>query len=80
MIQPRFRLYSSDGCHLCEVAETLLGSLPQMIDAGCEVVDIAFDDQLTERFGSRIPVLFDTQSETYFDWPFEKGSILKLFD
>jgi len=77
--QPRFILYGSEGCHLCGIAEQLLGGVPQLVEAGCELIDIAFDDKLVARFGSRIPVLFDQQQQIYIDWPFQQAEIVKLF-
>lgn len=80
MSQPRFTLYSSEGCHLCVVAEQLLGSLPQFVAQGCDIVEISFDDALVHQFGSRIPVLFDGLHQIYYDWPFEQSDILDLLN
>lgn len=79
MSQPRFLLYSSQGCHLCEQAELLLGSIPQLVEAGCEMVEITFDDGLVAAYGHRIPVLFDREKQTFHDWPFAQSEIMNLF-
>jgi len=68
-------LYSTEGCHLCEQAYSLL------IDAGVQervqVVDIAFDDALFSRYGVTIPVLSiqypDSISE--LGWPFDSAEL-----
>lgn len=48
-------LYSTEGCHLCEQAYSLL------VEAGVQehvqVIDIAFDDVLFSRYGVTIPVV-----------------------
>lgn len=48
-------LYSTEGCHLCEQAYSLL------VEAGVQehvqVIDVAFDDVLFSRYGVTIPVV-----------------------
>jgi len=60
-------LYSTEGCHLCEMALALTQQLH--ISLPIEVVDIAFDDELFSRYGVTIPVLAYGESE--LNWPFE---------
>ncbi len=60
-------LYSTEGCHLCEMALGLLQQA-QMGDQ-IEVVDIAFDDNLFSRYGVTIPVVSYQGSE--LNWPFD---------
>ncbi|MDQ7073050.1 MAG: glutaredoxin family protein [Gammaproteobacteria bacterium] len=58
-------LYTTAGCHLCELAQNLL------IDLDCPVqaIEIGDDDTLIAQYGVRIPVLkFSDNSE--LDWPF----------
>ena len=53
MPSPVVRLYTRQGCHLCEVAETLLmryGLRP-------ELVDIDADPQLQAQFNDWVPVV-----------------------
>lgn len=59
-------LYSTEGCHLCEMAFELLQRL-NLTDQ-VEVVDIAFDDELFSRYGVTIPVLKYQNLE--INWPF----------
>ena len=60
-------LYSTEGCHLCEMAFELCqqaGVADQV-----RIVDIAFDDELFSRYGVTIPVLNFEGSE--INWPFD---------
>lgn len=55
-------LYSTSGCHLCELAYQQLTVLwlkdsQQSLAETVQVVDIAFDDALFSRYGVTIPVL-----------------------
>ncbi|GAA5644765.1 glutaredoxin family protein [Vibrio proteolyticus] len=60
-------LYSTEGCHLCEMAFGLVKQL-DMADA-VQVIDIALDDALFSRYGVTIPVLKYNDSE--LNWPFD---------
>ncbi|SON48591.1 glutaredoxin family protein [Vibrio tapetis] len=59
-------LYSTQGCHLCEMAFELTCQLG--IDGLVKTVDIAFDDALFSRYGVTIPVLQYGSDE--LGWPF----------
>jgi hypothetical protein len=69
-------LYSTDGCHLCESAMRLLASMPELVRRPWSVVDIADDDTLLERYGTRIPVLAFQGRE--LGWPFNADDVLAL--
>ncbi|NOH54203.1 glutaredoxin family protein [Vibrio coralliilyticus] len=60
-------LYSTEGCHLCEMAFELCQQAN--IAEKVEVVDIAFDDGLFSRYGVTIPVLNVSGEE--LNWPFD---------
>ena len=66
------------GCHLCEVAVSVI--VPVVNPEHFEVyqVDIAEDDQLMEKYATRIPVLVDVETQTELDWPFDADA-LNLF-
>ncbi len=58
-------LYTTAGCHLCELAQSLLTDL----DCPIQTIEIGDDDTLVAQYGVRIPVLkFSDDSE--LDWPF----------
>ena len=59
---------STDHCTLCDQALDLLTSMPELGGLTLVVVDVADDDQLTERYGERLPVLVFHGRE--LDWPF----------
>ncbi|MEH6822878.1 MAG: glutaredoxin family protein [Motiliproteus sp.] len=68
-------LYGTQGCHLCEVAEQLLVATLDLRAVSVEVIDIADDDLLVERYGVRIPVLAELKSGRELDWPFESAQL-----
>ncbi|CAK2884343.1 Glutaredoxin family protein [Vibrio crassostreae] len=72
-------LYSTEGCHLCEMAFQLAEQLN--ISHHVNVVDIAFDDELFSRYGVTIPVLkfesSDLSQSSELNWPF---GLLELKD
>ncbi|MFB9217393.1 glutaredoxin family protein [Vibrio sinaloensis] len=60
-------LYSTEGCHLCEMAYELCqqAGVANQVD----IIDIAFDDELFSRYGVTIPVLNNNGKE--LNWPFD---------
>ena len=64
-------LYGTLGCHLCTVAEQLIAATVDLQRYPIELLDIADDDGLVERYGVRIPVLIDTASGQELGWPFD---------
>ncbi|RTZ16884.1 glutaredoxin family protein [Vibrio aquaticus] len=69
-------LYSTEGCHLCEMAFELTQTLN--ISNQVEVVDIAFDDDLFSRYGVTIPVLNYQGNE--LNWPFDLEQLQAWLD
>ena len=69
----QLNLYSTSHCHLCELAYSLVMQPSNNIEVN--LIEIAENEALLTRYGSRIPVLQrqDTQSE--LDWPFNETSI-----
>ena len=68
-------LYSTEGCHLCELAEALLEARRRSQPAlGWRVVDIADDDELFQRYGWHIPVLADSTGNE-LRWPFDETAL-----
>ncbi len=64
-------LLTTEGCHLCELAVPLLvaGVDPEKFEV--DLVDIAFDDQLVEQYGTLIPVLREPEAGAELHWPFD---------
>ena len=69
-------LYSTDGCHLCENAQRLLLSMPELRRVTLDVVDIVGDEALFARYGTTIPVLSTSVKE--LAWPFNADDVLRL--
>lgn len=51
-------IYSRPGCHLCDEMKALVHKVAQTIPLTLEDIDIFGDDELEERYGLEIPVLF----------------------
>ena len=70
-------LLSTTGCHLCELAEQVLVAVLPDFDArvACYVVDIADDDSLVERYGTRIPLLRTVDATRELGWPFDEQAV-----
>lgn len=65
-------LYQRDDCHLCDQALAVLAAARV---AEPESVFIDADATLERRFGSRVPVLADSQGRE-LDWPFDPERVL----
>lgn len=62
--------YTTDQCHLCELAEALLINTPMPEPVPVDAVDIAQSEELVNRYGTRIPVLRRNDTGAELDWPF----------
>lgn len=70
------QLFSTVGCHLCELAFEQVKNLPNADQINLQIVEIGDDNGLVEQYGIRIPVLkFPDNSE--LNWPFEQHDILQ---
>jgi len=70
-------LYTTAGCHLCELAQQVLETVSTNYDIDVSTVDIAEHDDLLERYGIRIPVV-KLSDELEIDWPFGPADIEQL--
>lgn len=73
-------LYHTAGCHLCELAETLVAPVAAARDRPLRRVEIAGEETLEARYGVRIPVLRDPQADREIGWPFTAAEVLALID
>lgn len=64
-------LYSTPGCHLCELAREIVEPLLNNYSLVLEEVDIAQSDELIERYGVKIPVLKSPSHIDELCWPFD---------
>ena len=69
-------LYSTAHCSLCDQALDWLLSMPELAGATLNVVDVAEDDALIERYGERLPVLRVGDAE--MAWPFDRTQLSAL--
>lgn len=72
--------YTTDHCHLCELAEALLMQTPVDPPIPVDVVDIAHSDDLVDRYGTRIPVLRRDDTGQELDWPFTQEELLAFLE
>lgn len=67
-------IYSTLGCHLCELAKEQLAPLLEPLDLLVVEVDIADDEGLLKNYGLRIPVIKLRDSLQDLGWPFDTDS------
>lgn len=76
-------LYSTDHCTLCDQALELLFSMPELSGLAVQVVDVATDNALLDRYGERLPVL-EVRSAgadaAGLDWPFDAGRVIAMLN
>lgn len=73
-MNPDLTLYGTESCHLCDDAQALL----KQASLQCYNVDIAEDDELLERYGTRIPVLLRNDNGNELSWPFKYEDVLRF--
>ena len=74
------KFYTTQGCHLCEHAERILDDLRKRSMFALEVIDIATEAELVEKYGLRIPVLLNVETQRQLYWPFNADEIVTLLD
>ena len=76
---PILVLYTTEDCHLCELAEELLEELQASRNFALQSVDISADAALVDAYGMRIPVVKNPATEQEIGWPFQVADLLSLF-
>ena len=72
-------LYTTAGCHLCDLADVILQELSNNYDLKINHTEIGDDDNLIARYGTTIPVVkFIDNSE--ISWPFSVQDIESRID
>lgn len=72
-------LYTTQGCHLCEQAETLLLPVLEYLNANLlggivlQHVEISDSAELAEKYGIRIPVIRVEDQSEELGWPFDEA-------
>ncbi|TFY92089.1 glutaredoxin family protein [Pseudomonas kairouanensis] len=74
---PECQLFTTLGCHLCELAEE---EIMPLVEHGLlvELVDIADSEALFEAYGLRIPVLRRIDTGAELGWPFDTGQVVSF--
>ena len=67
-------LYTTSGCHLCDLADSILQRLAQQYPVTIITTEIADNDQLLADYGIRIPVV-QFADMTELAWPFNNVDI-----
>jgi len=71
----RIILYTTAGCHLCDLAEALLLQAKQQCSLTITHTEIGDDDALVARYGTTIPVI-EFADGSQINWPFELNDII----
>jgi hypothetical protein len=74
----RLVLLSTDHCTLCERAFEMLASMPELRGVRLDVVDVAGDEVLLERYGEHLPVL--VAGGRTLTWPFDAATVAAWID
>ncbi len=72
-------LFGTDGCHLCEQAQSLLDTVFIEHSGVCvdlQYVDIAVQECWQDKYATRIPVLLHRETERELAWPFDREQLL----
>ncbi|MBX7275876.1 glutaredoxin family protein [Pseudomonas sp. ERGC3:05] len=74
---PECQLFTTLGCHLCELAEE---EVMPLVEHGLmvELVDIADSEALFETYGLRIPVLRRVDTGAELGWPFDTEQVVSF--
>ena len=69
-------LYSRPGCHLCDLAASLLDRL----EISWREVNIEEDAELEERYGLEIPVVFSERTKKKLSFPFGEEQLSRFLE
>jgi len=73
-------LYSTLGCHLCELAKELVDNALLLQQFTLKTIDIANDDALFELYGTSIPVVKFEYSQQALFWPFDLEELTEYLE
>ena len=71
-------LYSSQQCHLCDIALELLKQTIDIERLDFEKVDVKADHNLFYLYGARIPVLKRMDNQQELGWPFDQTQLVEF--
>lgn len=70
-------LFHTSGCHLCELAEQVLSTLPLSEHLRLVPTDIATSEQWMALYDVRIPVIKLDNASTDLGWPFSREEVVQ---
>ncbi len=74
----KLHLYTTLGCHLCELAEDLLRPIILNSHYELSLVEISERDELMEKYALRIPVIALAATDEELAWPFDQYQLRTL--
>ena len=57
-MKPKLTLYSRNDCCLCDEMKSVIANVALKVPIEVEVIDVDSADELREKFGDEVPVLF----------------------
>ncbi|TDF42473.1 glutaredoxin family protein [Alteromonadaceae bacterium M269] len=76
-MQAKFILYSTDGCHLCELAKQVLLNFG-LVQEQIQTIDIMDDDMLLSEYKESIPVVMNKENSKRLFWPFNVEDVEEI--
>ena len=76
----KLKFFTTEGCHLCEQASLILDELHDRFIFEMEIVDIATEEDLVQKYGLSIPVLLNIENNEVLFWPFDRDGVVSLLD
>ena len=76
----KLKFFTTEGCHLCEQASRMIDALHDRYSFEMEIVDIATEENLVQKYGLSIPVLLNIENNETLYWPFDRDGVINLLD
>jgi len=76
----KLKFFTTEGCHLCEQAGLIIDALHEGYSFEMEIVDIAIEEGLVQKYGLSIPVLLNIENNEVLYWPFDRDGVVSLLD
>jgi len=74
----RLVLFTTDCCHLCDQAVSIVDPIAMKLKVVIEVVEITDNAEWLDKYGLTIPVLSDIQAGKDLKWPFDAMDVESL--
>jgi 5,10-methenyltetrahydromethanopterin hydrogenase len=77
-MKAKFILYSTEGCHLCNIAKEVLINVGLDANEDIHIVDIIEDEELLNTYKESIPVVMNTKTNERLFWPFNAENVKEI--